>query len=754
MLKRIIQKVIKPPPHNNFKINQQITILHYLSLGILTANLIIALVSGILFDQTQISILSSLSIAGVMVIIQVLVRVGRLKWAKWLLSFSLWALITILILFSGGVNSPLISGYLTAAILAGLLLGPSAGLIFAGSSLFILLSLSFLPEQFLMNFPGFELSTRSVLIAFILNLTLVMSVLISVVTNLEKISQLNRSKEKELKKTHQELLDQTRARKTAEQHLLHSEERFRSAVLDSPYPMMLFAEDGETIFVNHAWTRLSGYSENELAHWDDWKAKAFRSQNIPLTQASAQILIPGENEQIKIFTKSGETRTWVFNTAPLPDLPDGRGLILATASDVTDLTQAEQALRESEERYSKITLATNDGIWDWDLVTNDVFFDAQYYTMSGYMVDEFPHRLEEFQNRIHPDDVDRVMQTAQDHLDNKIDQFVVEFRFQRKDSSWHWILGRGKIIEQDHQGNPLRMVGTHTDITSRKQVEHELEAYRRELEQIVRERTSKLASRVEEVESLNMALTNLLEDFQKTNKKLSKTSALLQETNSELESLTYSVSHDLQEPLQNINTSIKKINKEEINSEDLNLLNQIKESAEYLEQHISNLLELSRIGSQPLQIELLDMNKLIENVVNEIQKFASSKIKIDVDDLPPCFGDKELLQQVFFQMISNAEKFTQNQKNPIIEIGTIDPARKDGKITYFIRDNGIGFNLEQTEKLFNLFQRLDADQEYKGTGLGLAITKRILTRHYGKIWAESKAGEGSTFYVSLNANRN
>ena len=209
MLNRIIQKVIKPPPHNNFKINQQITILHYLSLGILAANLIIALVSGILFDQTQISILSSLSIAGVMVIIQVLVRVGRLKWAKWLLSFSLWALITILILFSGGVNSPLISGYLTAAILAGLLLGPSAGLIFAGSSLFILLSLFFLPEQFLMNFPGFELSTRAVLIAFILNLTLVMSVLISVMTNLEKISQLNRSKEKELKKTHQELLDQT-----------------------------------------------------------------------------------------------------------------------------------------------------------------------------------------------------------------------------------------------------------------------------------------------------------------------------------------------------------------------------------------------------------------------------------------------------------------------------------------------------------------------------------------------------------------
>jgi PAS domain S-box-containing protein len=752
MLERLFQKIIKPPRHSDLQTKQQLAILHFVSLGILVNNLILVLASKLLFDQIQISIISSLSIAAVMAIIQVLIRNDRLRFAKWLLVLSYLILISILIPFSGGLNSPLISGYLTSAILAGLLLGSTAGFIFAGSSLLILLIIFLFPTQFLINFPGFQLSSRAILISFSLNLMLIMAVLTSVMNSLEIVSQVNREKEIELRKSHQDLLDQIRARKTAELNLLQSEERFRSAALDSPYPMMLFAEDGEIIFINHAWSNLSGYSENELSTWEDWQKKAFRTQKKPQNKISQHIQFPEENEQIRIFTKSGQTRTWIFSSASLPDLPDTRGLVLATASDLTDLTQAEQALRESEERYSKITLATNDGIWDWDLVTNDVYYDPQYYTMSGYMVDEFPHRLEEFQNRIHPEDVDRVMQTAQDHLDNKIKQFVVEFRFQRKDSSWQWILGRGKIIEQDHHGNPLRMVGTHTDITNRKHVERELEAYRMELEQIVEDRTAKLASLIKEVEDLNKALTNLLEDFQKTNQKLSKTSALLEEANTDLESFTYSVSHDLQTPLQTIQASINKIQKAKVDADDHILLKQIQENSTYLKHQITDLQKLSRLGTQSLKIETIDMNELVANVVNEIQESTAAKANFIVDDLLPCSGDREMLRQVFFHLICNAEKFTQKHTNPKVEIGMEgDSAEVPGKITYFIRDNGVGFDMDQSEKLFNLFERLHSNQEYKGNGVGLAISKRILTRHHGKIWADSMPDEGATFFVSLNS---
>ena len=110
-----------------------------------------------------------------------------------------------------------------------------------------------------------------------------------------------------------------------------------------------------------------------------------------------------------------------------------------------------------------------------------------------------------------------------------------------------------------------------------------------------------------------------------------------------------------------------------------------------------------------------------------------------------------MLQKVFFHLTSNADKFTEKQNNPRIEIGMKDDsAETAGNITYFIRDNGVGFDMDQSEKLFSLFQRLHSNKDYEGTGVGLAISKRILTRHHGKIWADSKTGEGTTFFVSLN----
>ncbi len=160
-------------------------------------------------------------------------------------------------------------------------------------------------------------------------------------------------------------------------------------------------------------------------------------------------------------------------------------IVTGIIQDITKRKSTEEALRISEDRLSKTMQAANDGMWDWDLKTNHVYFDPRYYEMAGYKKDAFPHKLEEFQKRIHPENVDYVMNEAKDHLEGRKDRFIVEFRFKQKDGNWMWIMGRGFIVERDENNKPLRMVGTHTDITKRKTAEQALAAQKDRLANII-----------------------------------------------------------------------------------------------------------------------------------------------------------------------------------------------------------------------------------------------------------------------------
>jgi PAS domain S-box-containing protein len=148
----------------------------------------------------------------------------------------------------------------------------------------------------------------------------------------------------------------------------------------------------------------------------------------------------------------------------------GQDIAILT-QDITEWVQAEEALRTSEERLDLAMMIKNEGIWDWDLATNQVDFDDRYYSMAGYQPGEFAHTLEEFQKRVYPEDLSRVMATAEKHLSGEIPVFTVEFRFKHKNRSWIWIQGQGKIFERTEDGRPKRFIGTHTDITERVQAE-------------------------------------------------------------------------------------------------------------------------------------------------------------------------------------------------------------------------------------------------------------------------------------------
>ena len=170
------------------------------------------------------------------------------------------------------------------------------------------------------------------------------------------------------------------------------------------------------------------------------------------------------------------------------------------------LIEKEQQLKVSEDRLSKTLMAANDGMWDWDLISNKVYFDPRYYEMAGYEIDEFPYEFNEFQKRIHPDDVKNVFSQIQQHFEGKTDRFHVEFRLKKKNGDWLWVLGRGLIVERNKNNKPLRFIGTHTDITERKKTEKEL---------------SKLSAAVTQSPSV-IAITNLKGDFEYVNPKFTE----------------------------------------------------------------------------------------------------------------------------------------------------------------------------------------------------------------------------------------
>jgi len=422
------------------------------------------------------------------------------------------------------------------------------------------------------------------------------------------------------------------------------------------------------------------------------------------------------------------------------------------ATDMTGLLSMESALRESEETLSVYALVTNDGLWDWDLETDYVFFDPRYYTMAGYEINEFPHQLEEFRKRIHPDDVEKVFSQAEKHLKGDIDRFIVEFRFLQKDGRWLWIMGRGKITEQDANGNPLRFVGTHTDISAQKAVEERLSEYQLQLEDVVADRTQELNERITEVENLNIALTNILDDYQAANERLSSLRDNLSAANQELESLTYSLSTDLLKPVVSIQDTaghlLKKKSKD-LKGEDLDAIQDIQTSAELVNRQIEDLLRISQLSQQDLHLEEIDPAKIVKQILKSYQKeIKEHHIKTTIKQLPPCLGDRALLELVFDNLINNGIKFSAGQNQPEIQIG-YHPDQDSARVVYYVQDNGVGLSEQDQELVFRTFQKLGDEEKSKGTGIGLTLAKLIITKHGGRIWAESEAGQGAAFYFDL-----
>jgi signal transduction histidine kinase len=229
--------------------------------------------------------------------------------------------------------------------------------------------------------------------------------------------------------------------------------------------------------------------------------------------------------------------------------------------------------------------------------------------------------------------------------------------------------------------------------------------------------------------------------------------AELEAVNKELESFSYSVSHDLRAPLRAVSgyaVILKEDYATTLDDEAKRILGNITANVRTMGQLIDDLLSFSRLGKKELsQRGSVDMKALAELSLSELMPGQETeKVQVKVSSLPNCRGDEGMIKQIWVNLIGNALKYSSKNKDPLIEIGS---AGSQFEPVYYVRDNGVGFDMKYSDKLFNVFQRLHSQDEFEGTGIGLALAKRIVQKHGGRIWAESRPGEGATFFFSLSA---
>ena len=224
----------------------------------------------------------------------------------------------------------------------------------------------------------------------------------------------------------------------------------------------------------------------------------------------------------------------------------------------------------------------------------------------------------------------------------------------------------------------------------------------------------------------------------------------LQTANRELEAFSYSVSHDLRAPLRAMDGFTRILLAEEagtLSPEGIRYLGLVRENAGYMGHLVDGLLTFSRLGRQAVSRQAVSIEEVVRLALDERHAEQEGRhVEVVKGDLPPCEGDPRLLRQVWVNLLSNAFKFTRNREEARIELGC---EMADGVPVYFVKDNGIGFDMRYVDKLFGVFQRLHRQEDYEGTGVGLAIVQRIVHRHGGRVWAEGKEGQGAAFYFTL-----
>ena len=571
-----------------------------------------------------------------------------------------------------------------------------------------------------------------------------------------KMKNTEKTKEQLLKEIDQlkvkiaELEKSESKRKQVEKALEESEKQLQTLIDAMPDFVCFKDGDGYWLKANNASISIfqledidyRGKKDSELAELNS----KLRGSFLTCKETDARVwkeggLIHGEET---VPDSDGSVR--VFDVTKVPVFhPDGepKGLVVI-GHDITERKQAEEALIKSEKQYRSLIDALPQYIYFLDKNLRYVAANKAY--CEEYSIDQeeiigktskdfFPEKLAE-----------KYMASDREVIETgKVKEYTEKSKSTGNEDKWVQVV---KVPVKDNNGNIDGMLGVYWDITDLRQSEEELAKHGQHLEDLVKERTA-------ELEGSQKALSFLLEDVNDAREDVERTNKKLIEANKELESFSYSVSHDLKAPLRAIDgyaNAIMEDYYEKLDNEGKELLNLIHKNVKNMDQLIKDLLEFSRIGRTILVISGIDMKSLLNDVFMEIYQFIPDrKIQLKIKDFHPAKSDKRLLQQVFLNLMTNAVKFTSNKENAVIEAGS---RIENDEIIYYLKDNGIGFDMKYVDKLFGVFQRLHSFEEYVGTGVGLALVQRIINRLGGKVWAEGKVGLGATFYFTLPVRKN
>jgi len=506
---------------------------------------------------------------------------------------------------------------------------------------------------------------------------------------------------------------------------LRSLTTFQRTILDSvAYGIISAAPDGVVTTFNPAAERLLGYTADEIvgkqtpACWHDAWEVAQRATY--LSEELGVTIAPGFGVfTARLSRNLPEEREWTFIRKDGVRVPvllsisalhgeDGRitGFVGLTY-DLTERKQAEKVLTQ----YAAIVESSDDAIVGKTLDGVITSWNKGAERMLGYRADEvvgYP-----------------VTALIPDGRLNEEQEILAKIR--HGESVMHYETERrckdGRLLDVSVTVSPLKnaqgeIVGASKiarDISEHKKSEEELRKYREQLEELVSERTAQLEA-----------------------------------ANKELEAFSYSVSHDLRTPLRAIDGFSRQLAAKyagQLDDEARRLIGVVRDNAARMAQLIDDILAFSRAGRGGMRMAQVDMRQLVEAAWLDLEPMRAGRdIRFDLQALPSAMGDAALLRQVWINLLSNAIKFSGHQASARIEIGG---CAEEEAYTYYIRDNGAGFDQDYAHKLFGVFQRLHAVDEFEGTGIGLAIVKRIVDRHGGKVSGEGRTGEGAVFRFTL-----
>ncbi len=445
-------------------------------------------------------------------------------------------------------------------------------------------------------------------------------------------------------------------------------------------------------------------------------------------------------------------RTRIFDVAKTPTRNDRDEVtgILGIARDITERVRAEKVLRESERKYRELVENANSIILRWKSDGTVVF-------LNKFGLDFFGYREEEIIGRhVVGTIVPETESTGRDlgPLMDRICRDPAAFEQNvnenmRKDVSLVWVAWTNKAVLNE-RGEIIEIFSVGSDITDRKRAEEALKKLNDESEQRVAARTAELNNKVGEAEKLNRAMVNLLEDLQSQHRRAENAAQRLEVVNEELKSFSYTVSHDLRAPLRAMDGFSRALMEdygESLDDRAGDYIARICGGAVHMGKMIDGLLALSRATRVELRRERVNLSALAAEVMEE---FAEAERRIEVVIQPNMAAecDPTLIRLVIENLIGNAVKFTARRREARIDVGA-SPSQKAGESVFWVKDNGVGFDMAYANTLFGAFQRLHREEEFPGTGIGLATVGRIVARHGGRVWAEAEEGKGAAFFFTL-----